>query len=253
MQVQVPNAPVGTMANVAAICDVNQDLMVFTSSSSLRCVFDYAGAPTGRVVTSGSSRFAQYANVLCFDLGCQQVPVPAPASIMSYGKSGGFEVMTGDSGSYRSYGGSGMWNNYNTYMAHGRRRMHGWNPFAKMLEKDEEITIQITKNKPEPPAAPEPKPVYVPVPVPVRVPVQMAPVRNLMVARCSFAICVPKAGQQQLQWQQQQVVQQQAVQQQAQQWQQQQQWGAGGSVDSVDDDNDDMQMYANNNNMRTMG
>lgn len=143
-----------------------------------------------------------------------QPQAPPPAPVMSYGKSGGVEVMTDPSSS------GGNWDSYNSYaMSHGRRKLLGWNPFAKVFGKG--AATEVVEEKPQV--------VYVPVPVPVKVPVKVpvmvaAPPSNMLTAKCSFAVCIPKAGEQMQQWQQQAISQQQQGQWQQQQTQQQPQW-----------------------------
>lgn len=257
VQIQVPGAPPGTMTDVTAICDLDQDLLVFSASSSLKCVFDRVGTQVGRVhiPVGTNNRFAQYAGVQCYDLGCQQImqpaaPAPAPAPIPTHGKTGGVEVMTDPYSSF-DVAESGSWNSYNTYMLHGRRRLTGWNPFAKA-----NAVKSLFKEK-------ESQVVYVPVPVPVtvKVPVHVpapAPPVDALTAKCSFAICIPKSGQQQQQqqnvlpgYQDLQQMQQEQIAQQVQQWRQQQQSWQGAQAVVVDDPND-MQMAAAAN-MRATG
>jgi hypothetical protein len=59
---------------VTALCDANEDLMVFTASTALRCQTANQGAKVGRLLANtqtAAAKYALYIGTECYDMGCE--------------------------------------------------------------------------------------------------------------------------------------------------------------------------------------
>lgn len=76
---------------VTALCDANEDLVVFTASTALRCAIGSQGAKVGRLLANTNSaavKYAMYVGTECYDMGCE-----APAPQVRLGVWLGFKTM----------------------------------------------------------------------------------------------------------------------------------------------------------------
>jgi hypothetical protein len=70
---QPPNVPL-PVNPVTALCDANEDLVVFTASTALRCALPNQGAKVGRLAANtqtAADKYALYIGVQCYDMGCE--------------------------------------------------------------------------------------------------------------------------------------------------------------------------------------